>query len=95
MIQLYPKFDASVRDYEPSLAIFVDKLGEAIATNFKQYMEFAQPASFWQRYKKSFTPKKRKSRKRSGSICSQQSDLDSLMTDDTEDDRASIMTEDD
>lgn len=94
MIQLFPKFDPLVRDYDPSLGIFLDRLGEAISGNFKQFMEFAQPASFWQRFKKQSTPKKRaKGRKRADSTTSKASDLESIMTEDN-DDNVSIMTED-
>uniref|UniRef100_A0A336MX24 CSON008800 protein n=1 Tax=Culicoides sonorensis TaxID=179676 RepID=A0A336MX24_CULSO len=95
MIQIFPKFDALVRDYDPSLGIFLDRLGEAITANFKQFMEFAQPSSFWQKFKKQSTPKKRSKtgRKRTQSTCSKASDLESIMTEDN-DDNASIITED-
>lgn len=95
MIQLFPKFDPLVRDYDPSLGIFLDRLGEAISGNFKQFMEFAQPSSFWQKFKKQSTPKKRtKGKKRTDSTTSKASDLESIMTEDNDDDNSSIITED-
>lgn len=92
IIQIFPKFDPLVREYDASLGVFLDRLGEAIASNFKQFMEFN---SFWQRFKKQNTPKKKaKGRKRSDSVASKGSDLESIMTEDN-DDNASIMTEED
>ncbi|XP_063700446.1 condensin-2 complex subunit D3-L [Culicoides brevitarsis] len=91
-IQVIPKFDPLVREYDSSLGIFLDRFEETLATNFKQFVEFN---AFWKRFQKQSAPKKRpsKGRKRSNSVSSQMSDCESIMTDDN-DDNVSIMTED-
>lgn len=91
MVQIFPKFDNLVRQYDDSLDDALNILGEAIAKNFKTLIEFANP-QFWDRFKQQKTgkgkgtPKRRKSRK--GSSASVAS---SILT---EDDSSSILTED-
>lgn len=88
MVNIFPKFYALVKDYDILLLPSLDKLGQAIATNFKAFIEFTQP-EFWDRFKEVKTPKKRGRRKTS----SASSRSESLLTED-EDDASSIFTED-